>query len=265
MLNKLAFSLFILTGFAIPANAQLNKDLFPLDRQFKRGGFYIAPELNYLLTISDFEETASDNQGSYNYKVEPAGDFGYGLEIGWFHSFSRHRFVDYLEMGIGYRNFKGSAEHTGNYKSDTLRSSFSSSNTLSVQLAQLSFRATHVIQTGRHSLFTQSLGLNGNYFFSEKYIRDNPRYIQRFESFSNNPLIQLHLALGYAFQVSKKVLLIPSIESPLLNVYPIELRSGFEFFSAAYQPLIFKLRIQLLREDPVNCNAPTFNGPQPGF
>lgn len=260
LLCSLLLVLFL--NFGNLLHAQLNKDIFPLDRQFKKWGFYAAPELNYLIPSAKTSHHLTDKTGNYNFETEGSGKLGYGIELGGFYNFSNLVFIDYIEAGIGYRKFNGAATHKGTLN-DT--SNFYSENTLGLPLVVASIRATNVRQLGKHSFWTNSFGLNFNYFFSEKYIRSNP-YPLRFESFIESPNLQIHYQIGIGFRVSKKLLVIPSVETPLFDVIPFDgVKTGFKFFSHGYQPLIFKIRFLLLQEDPVNCNAPRFDGPQPGF
>ncbi len=250
-----------LFGLVNGLSAQMAKDVFPLNRQYRAGGLFISPELNYLLPLFPSTKKESDGNTSYDYDVNGSGKIGYGLEVGWFHSFKQERFVDYLEAGIGYRQFNGEAVHQGTLRSTNNTRSYASDNSFSASLIQASLRASHVSELGKNRFIVNSLGVNANYFVSEEYDRGTS-YPTRYEEFVENPLIQLHYQFGYGFRVSKLIYLIPSLETPLFNVFPInDISSGFKFYSLDYQPLIFKLRLMFLREDPVNCNAPVYNGP----
>lgn len=235
---------------------------FPLDRQFKKWGFYVAPELNYLITSAKTNHKLSDITGNYNFETEGSGKIGYGIELGGYYSFSNLVFIDYIEAGIGYRKFNGESIHKGLLNNTT---KYYSENTLDVPLMEASVRITNVRQLGKHSFLTNSFGLNLNYFFSEKYIRSS-RYPMRFENFIDNPNFQIHYQIGIGLRMTKKLLMIPSIETPIFDIIPYDgLKTGFQFFSHDYQPLIFKIRFMFLQDDPVNCNAPRFDGPQPGY
>ena len=257
------FKLFLLLLFISSLTyGQLVKDIFPLDRQFKRWGYYVAPELNYLVAPGTSSFDLTEGEKNYVFNVEGSGKIGYGLELGAFYSFKNLIFIDYIELGLGYREFKGSAIHEGIFN-DSIH--YYSENTLDVPFLQGSVRITNVSQLGKHSILTNSFGVNTNYSFSEKYIRSNP-YPLQFENFLSNPNIQIHYQLGFGFRVSKYLLVIPSVETPLINVFKFDgLKSGLKFFSHGYQPVIFKIRFLILQKDPVNCNAPRFEGPQPGF
>jgi hypothetical protein len=263
MRNTILISLFI--GFCINSFGQLNKDLFPLDRQYKRSGFYIAPELTYLLPIGSSNSSKQIDTLNYKFDVSGSGKIGYGIELGYFYTFKNPRLIHYLESGIGYRKFSGKAKHIGDITTQSSLSNYASDNTLAISMAQFSLRATHVKQLKRYSFLTNSIGINGNYTLSEKYKR-SISYPSQFDTFIDKLNAQVHYQLGFGFRISKSVILIPSLETPILFAFPFkDIRTGFDFFGHGYQPIIFKIRIMFLRKDPVNCNAPRFDGPQPAL
>lgn len=260
-------TLILTTFLSIHASTlgQMNKDLFPLGREYRRAGFYINPELTYLLPIGTSSYSKTQDTLNYDFDVSGSGKLGYGIELGYFYSFKKPRLIHFIEGGIGYRKFSGKADHQGTLRipSDTIN--FNSENKINVSLGQVSIRATHVKQLKRYSFISNSLGVNVNYLVNEKYERSNT-YPSQFDTFVGKFSGQIHYQIGFGYRVSKHVVLIPSLETTLLQVYSFdEIRSGFDFFSHGYQPLIFKLRVLLLRKDPINCNAPRFDGPQPAL
>lgn len=264
MLRKV-FSILGLLLFGTSLFCQMDKDLFPLDRQYRRSGFYINPELTYLLPIGTTKNTEAADTLTYQYEVNGSGKIKYGIELGYFYSFKKSKIVHFVEGGIGYRAFAGEAEHKGTLFLPSDTTNFSSSNTINYNLAQISLRATHVKQLKRYSFISNSLGLNANYAISEKFDRSSS-YPNNFDTFTNSFNGFLTYQIGFGYRITKHTILIPSIETTLLQVFPIdEVGSNFQFFSHDYHPIIFKLRIMLLRKDPVNCNAPSFKGPQPAL
>lgn len=262
MTIKAALTL-VLSVFSIVSYAQLDKDIFPLNREFKRGGFYIAPQAT--VSIGNKEENTYQNQdSSYHYKVTGRGKWGYGLEVGWFHSFKKARLIHYLDAGIAYRLFKGAAEHSGELTSLNGQQFFESENEFSNQYLVASIRATNATQLGKWTFLSTSLGLNYNYLLADDYERGND--YPRDETFLDDQSLQLHLQVGIGMRLSRQLIGIPYVETPLLTALPSDdINPAFPFFSAHYQPIIIGIKFLFLREDPMNCNAPTFDGPQPGM
>lgn len=262
-MRKTAITLF-LSAFAFISNAQLSKDIFPLNREFKKGGLYIAPQAT--VSIGNKEENTYQNQDStYNYEVTGRGKWGYGLEIGWFHSFKKARLIHFLDAGIAYRIFKGAAEHNGELTTSSGQQLFESENEFSNQYLVASLRATNATQLGKWTFLSTSLGLNYNYLLADDYERGSD-YPKSDETFLDDQSLQLHLQVGIGMRLSRQLIGIPYVETPLLTALPTDdLNPAFPFFSARYQPLIIGIKFLFLREDPMNCNAPVFDGPQPGM
>lgn len=258
MLKKITF-LTILTAFAIGGFAQLSKDVFPLTREFKKGGFYIAPLAT--VSIGNKEEGKySIVDTSYNYEVIGRGKWGYGIELGWYHSFKESYFIHYLEAGVSYRVFKGAAEHEGTLSTPQRSTLYKSDNTFSNQHLSAAVRAVNTKQLGKKSFLSTALGLNFNYQFAESYDRSE-FYPLNNEEFLNTTSLQLHLQVGLGFRVNRQLILMPTIETPLLTGLPTgNLNPAFPFFNAHYQPIIIGLRFMFIREDPMNCNAPVYQG-----
>ncbi|MEX2380579.1 MAG: hypothetical protein WD530_07530, partial [Vicingaceae bacterium] len=116
-----------LSVFSIVSYGQLDKDIFPLNREFKRGGLYIAPHATFTLGDKN-EDTYRHLDSTYDFSIDGKGKFGYGLEVGWFHSFKNARLIHYLEAGVAYRVFKGKAEHSGELTTLSGQQAFESEN-----------------------------------------------------------------------------------------------------------------------------------------
>jgi hypothetical protein len=263
-MKKKAALTIILSAFALLTYGQMDKDIFPLNREFKRGGLYIAPHATYTLGNNN-EDTYTNLDTTYNYSVDGSGKIGYGLEVGWFHSFKRARLVHYLEAGVAYRVFKGAAEHQGELSTLNGQQQFESENEFNNQYIVASFRATNATQLGKMTYLNTSLGLNYNYLLADDYERSAPDPPFE-EEFQADQSLQLHLQIGIGMRLSRMLIAIPYIESPLLTAIPQgNIKPSFTYFSTDYQPFIIGIKFLLLREDPMNCNAPTFDGPQPGM
>jgi len=258
MLKKLNLSILLII-FSTGSFAQMTKDIFPLTREFKKGGFYVAP----LATISignkaeDFYSTEDTN---YTYEVIGRGKWGYGVELGWYHSFKEPYFIHYLEAGISYRVFRGAAEHEGTLDNQLTKTTYKSDNTFSNQYISAAIRAVNAKQLGEKSFLSTALGLNYNYQIAENYERSD-FYPLDDEEFLKESSLQLHLQMGVGFRVSRQLILMPTIETPLITALPFDnLNPAFPFFNASYQPIIIGLRFIFIREDPMNCNAPVYEG-----
>lgn len=262
MKSRLIFSLISIAFlFPITIIAQLPRDVFPLSREFKKGGFYFSPQLTYTIGYND-DGGYSFQDSSYTYDVKGEGKLGYGAELGWFHSFKKKQFIQLVEAGAAYRIFKGTAEHRGTLTIGSQSQTFASDNDLNIQLIVASVRAKNVRQVGKHSFLSTALGINYNYKLSESLKRSGVYPLTNERALSTSSL-QLHFQIGIGFRVSRKLIIMPNIETPLLLLDNFmlnkleDLNPAFSYFSTKYHPLIFGITFQFLREDPENCNAPT--------
>jgi len=258
MLKKIILSTLLL-AFTIAGFAQLSKDVFPLTREFKKGGFYVAPLAT--VSIGNKEEGSySVVDTTYNYEVIGRGKWGYGVEVGWYHSFKEPYFIHYLEADISYRVFKGAADHQGTLSSPLGSKFYQSDNMFSNQHLSAAVRAVNAKQLGKKSFLSTALGVNFNYQLAESYDRSDFYPLDN-ETFLNKTSLQLHLQVGVGFRVSRQLILMPTVETPLLTGLPTgNLNPAFPFFNAHYQPIIIGLRFMFIREDPMNCNAPVYQG-----
>lgn len=243
--------------------AQLARDVFPFTREFYNGGFYISP----LATISfgnKIDGTFTSADTTYNYENTGRGKWGYGIEIGWYQTFEKSRFIDYVEGGLGFRRFAGAAEHKGDLAINTVPvSAFESDNEFAINTVTAVVRVVDVKQLKANRFFTYGLGANFNYTIADDLERETD-YPNSFEENQNGTFLQAHFQIGYGFKVSETLLIIPTLETPLVTAYPTDdLNPAFTFFSAKYQPLIIGLKFMIMRKDPVNCNAPSLMGSPP--
>jgi len=252
----------LLFGFSWAAKAQLPRDVYPLNREFKKGGFFISPQLTYTLAGNE-DGTTVFGDSTYQFENTGSGKMGFGLEAGWFHSFKQSYFIQLLEGAIAYRTFKGSVDHEGRLNTtDSSTQSFRSNNEFDAQFIVASLRAKNIRQLGKHSFLSLGLGANFNYLLSDDVERSATYpFSGREESAASNSL-QLHFQVGVGFRISRKILIVPSLETPILGVEDFsEIQTPFPYFNTNFQPLIFSLKIQFLREDPEHCNAPSYDGP----
>jgi len=258
MYRLILLSLVILLSNEL--SAQRIKDVFPLNREFKRGGLFIEPQA----TISFGNKDENDFQSSdslYKYTEEGRGKFGYGLEVGWFHSYKNPMLIHYIEFAAAYRFLQGEARHEGTLNHLGGMHSFESKNNFKNQYLTASFRATNATQLGDFTYLSTSLGLNYNYLLSSKYDREiaHPAFEEKFH---DEHSLQLHLKIGVGFRLSRQLVAVPSIETPLLSLLPTDnFNPALPFYHTKYHPVYIGIKFMFLRDDPLNCNAPTYNGP----
>ena len=64
----------------------------------------------------------------------------------------------------------------------------------------------------------------------------------------SNVVANIHYKLGVGFKLNDRIFVIPTIETPILNLYNFEkFKSTWGIFSSRYRPVIFTVRIAWLR------------------
>ncbi len=248
----------------VSTQAQMRKnrgDVFPLDRELRKGGLLIAPGLTYTLAGSKTDNSFSIEDTTYNYQAAPKGKLGFMLHLGWFHSFENPRLIDYIDFGLSYKYFTGEEQYKGSNNSIPFSEVYyESQNTFKDHNLGVFFNATNTYNYTPNAFISNSLGVNFDYTFIKNRDRSTAYPIYQ-ETFQNPSTAQLHYKIGFGFRVAKKLLVVPSIETPILSVYKFDNgKSTLQYFSSRYRPILFTLQFYFLRDKGVDCNAPTYNG-----
>jgi hypothetical protein len=254
-------------------------DVFPLDADFKLNGFYAGIGGTYMYPWKESDEKFYSKQ-TFNdttleiftsFQGKPSGKLGLYAEVGWFHSFQNPTFFHFLDLGLSYRQYKGSEDFSGNKKlvfSDSLGnvlgtapSSLSQSDTYSDQIVSFSANLTNHFHFSRYGFVQNGIGVNVDYFFSKS--RSGGPVFPGYEAkFLPDIQAQLHYRFGVGWKASPTILVIPSIELPLLTLYEFdEFRSALPYFSTRHYPIIFSVRIMFLRRISEDCVVPQYDGP----
>jgi len=254
-------------------------DVFPLDPEFSLNGWFAAFGGTYMFpirssnetyyTIQQFNDTTLETFAEYEGK--PKGKLGLYAELGWFHSFENPSIFHFFDVGISYRQYKGGEEFTGEYRSkmtDSLGNSFngpttmvSQSDNYSDQIISVVGNLTNHYHFSEYGFIQNTIGLNVDYFFSTSrtggasfpgYTVEFPAQIQA----------QIHYRFGVGWKASKTLLIIPSVEVPILTAYPFDnFKSSLPYFSTRHYPILFSIRIMLLRPLSEDCVVPEYDGP----
>jgi hypothetical protein len=259
-------SRLLLFGFLLSQvtllEAQVNRKTFPLSREFKKTGFSIAP----LATVSfgnkkDDLSFSNTPEVEYNYTETGRGTWNAGLELGYLKFIEVYKIGDYFEAAISYRRFSGVHYLEGK----VVRSPSGTSNSFSTELENsweyqtitAAFRVIDIAWQKPKGFITWGLGVNYDYRIADEVDSDFPEGYVTDQPFENKHALRAHFQLGYAFKMSKHLLFIPTLETPLVSILPTgNLKPSIQFLNVNYQPLIISLKFMILRKDPVNCNAP---------
>lgn len=194
-------------------------------RTYRLGGWMFAPGLTYTLPRVPKKESRD---------IDPHGRLAVYAEVGRFQVFYEGgNFFNYLDYSLAYKRLSGTEEYNDN------KSIFKQNFVLA------NFNLNNIIQLSDYTFIQNSLGVNADYKFSEKYENNNLSGNEN----TSNLLFSLHYKFGYGIKAKNNLFIIPSIEIPILNALEWENgKSTYGIFSSRYKPIIFSVRFAFLRE-----------------
>lgn len=224
-------------------------DIIPLDGKARRGGFYVAPGITY--TLSRFnnkeEEVFRGGDTSYTATYDPNGKMGIYLEAGWFYATRDPIIVDYWDIGLAYKNFRGGEKYESTFMRADSAAVFAGDGSFAERLITLHANANKFIQVRNYQFIQLSLGVNADYRLGSGYEHTGSPLMNN-HSFPPDLMGQAHFKLGYGFKVTGNVLVIPAVETPIFSFVPEDQGFGeLQWFSSTYRPLILSVRFLFLR------------------
>ena len=138
------------------------------------------------------------------------------------------------------------------------RTTFDDNTTPSAQNYLLgNFNINNVIQISDYTFIQNSLGVNLDWKFSETYESSFSSYNKN----SQELLFSLHYKLGFGIKATQRLFIIPTLETPILNVKQWEnARSDYGIFSSRYRPVILTVRFAWLIKPNKNACPPVPGG-----
>lgn len=201
-------------------------DAFPAPLQYKMKGWYFSPGLTLMppQTFSFVKDIIT------NESEGPRSKMGAFLAIGRYKIFEYPGIFRYLDYGLAYKSLRGKEVNTGEKFGDHFVSGH--------------FNLNNSIHINKYSFIQNTLGINADYAILRFNTGDSPSAF----------ITSLHYKFGFGYKVNKKLMIIPSIETPILNILPFEQgRSSMAYLSSRYRPMIISLRFLLLKEKFDEC------------
>ncbi len=191
---------------------------------WKPAGWHFAPGLTYMAPFKPKGENAPD--------VDPNGRLALYLEVGRWKLFPGGGNVfNYFDYSLAYKRLSGSEKFLDNksiFKQNFLLGNFNINN---------------VIQLSDYTFIQNSLGVNLDFKFSERMDAHALPEIQN----TQRLLFSLHYKFGFGYKATQRLFIIPTLETPILNVKQWErARSDYGIYSSRYRPVIFTVRFAWL-------------------
>lgn len=235
--------------FAQPMYGRRRDDIIPLDGQAKRIGWFIGPGITYTLPRFKNEEEEVFRNDSLRYLAtyDPNGRVGLYLEAGatWF--MRDPVILDYLDLGVAYKNLRGEESSTGTLWRGDTAAVIAGDGYFAERLVTVSFNANKFIPTRSYQFIQLSLGANADIRLGSEYSHTGDPLLNR-HAFPPDLIAQAHFKLGYGFKLTGRTIMIPTLETPVFSLTPADQGLGkLQWFSSTYRPLILTVRFLFLR------------------
>lgn len=214
--------------------------LVDLNGSYKMNHFFISPGLTFMLPNESKLLGGVDNDD-----INARGRLAYKFEIGEYYIFpGGGNIFNYMDYSLSYKKLSGIEIDINNTKSIFKK-----------RYLGLNYNLNNIIQLSNTTFLQNSIGLNLDFQLFERKPTPTP----------NNPkrlLLSLHYKFGYGFKIQNRLFIIPSIETPILNLRTWEnWKSTYGIFNSRYRPLLFSVRILWLkRPNPGDC-PPVYTDP----
>ena len=215
------------------SNKMIKQSLMDFNGQYRMQNFFLSPGLTFMLPM------ASDKE------FRQRGRLGLIFEGGAYHIFERGgNIFNYMDYGAGYKRLSGSEFMDINNKSIFKQNYISSF-----------FNINNIWQLSSKKFLQSSIGANLDFKFFEK---DTP-----LPNNTDKLNFSFHFKLGYGIKFNKILFVIPTIETPILNLKKWENgKSTFGIFNSRYRPIIFKVRLIWLKKLGKSDCPPVYTNPE---
>lgn len=233
---------------------------------------------SYQLTKSEsptFELT--DNNGIRGlYQVDPAGKIGFFAEVGMVNFpawkglvpikfLKKSRLLDYMDWGIGYKQYRGSETTNLDYTNalGEITSSTQSSGDFSNGFLYGRFSAHTLLYFGKKKIenarkyfVDNAIGFNVDYNLlrsEEQY--NNGINLEDFK-FHSKLQVQFHYSIGVGIRFNRAWMMVPGITLPIIGIRDYNgINSRMNWFSSTYWPIHAQIKFIKLFERPPKCGA----------
>lgn len=248
------YAALILLILSEAISAQYNRQLQPVyipGTAYRNTGWFISPGITYMLPVNRNESLTMYTDNSEFTDTIYSGDFSRSGKIGAYLEFGRHKFfsdrvllkhIDYgvhFKMLRGREDFSGVANAAGAFVPVISNSKFSDSHVGGF------FNASSFLQLTNKHWIQNSLGVNADVRIITRHV-GGAAYGADWQ-FPSMFLGQIHYKLGFGWKPEPGIYIIPSIETPILNVFPWDDgKSTLQYFTGRQRPFIITLKIQWL-------------------
>ncbi len=231
-------------------------------------GWFLGIGATYMMPYTPVSEniTSSDsvNQYTTSYFAQPkttfiksfTTQFGPFLEIGKF-KMNDKKIINYLDYGISYKWFRGGETYRKQtFVNNNLTSTNEVKGTYSDHLIAGNFNLGYRFDKNDNLFYVNGLGLNLDYAIIQKRTPTPAIPNGKYKDGPGSILGELHYFFGIGFKTSKRLIIMPIIETPIFAIYPFNhIVSTHGYFNSRSRPIVFKVRFMFLKKGSKSCPA----------
>ncbi len=235
---KLLFCFILITNLvSAQFYGRKHQPLVELNGSYNMNGWHFSPGLTYM-----WPNKIKWLGGQENSDITPKGRIGLYFELGRYHIFPEGgAFFNYMDYSVAYKRLSGS--ETQNDEKQIFRQNYVLAN----------FNINNIYQLSDRTFLQNSLGANLDF----KLWENNTQATN-----DKRLLLSLHYKFGFGFKLTKTVFIIPTVETPILNIRQWEqFKSNYGRFNSRYRPLIFSCRLLWLRAPSKGDCPPVYVNP----
>ncbi len=264
----LPFALTLVMGVSVlveDASAQFMSkrqfdELFPEKGRYRKSFWHFAPGITRTFSNDRHTETLLNQEDTLTYQEEynTKGSLGLYVELGRYIRLYDWVYFEYFDYALSFKQVKGQELFEGTWSGDSLQGNTNGTRSFNDYYLGLKGGLNNVIQVGDRSFLQNTLGAGVDY----RLIEGRSGAGDGFDG-TYPPKFQGHLyyKFGFGWRVSEKWYVIPSLETPVLNLYKWSNGlSTLEYFHTRHRPVILSLRFLILDETPAEDCPPVPGG-----
>ena len=244
--------IFLLIGFSVFGQYKKKpQDPFPKPPRYNQSGWFVGPGLTHQL-VNPQEKTiilSQNNDTILQSTFAERGNLRAYAEVGRYKIINNLYFFRYLDYGLAYKNYAGIENFDESLNISDLSIPVSSGqNTFSDHYASLFFNIRNLVPLKQKIFLQNSFGVLAEWAFLANRNNFQPGLMST-QKFAPRTRAELTYKFGLGYKYSDRLLIIPSVQTSLLNILPWD---GVDFilpyFSSNYKPVIFSLRFIFLNQ-----------------
>lgn len=234
--------------------AQRGKQKAPLygENAYQHRGWMFAPGITLSPSLTGNRFEILRGEGEQRNDTIYAGRFNPGSSIGLYAEVGRHKFVEnfyilkHFDYGVHFKMIRGKERFVGQVSNGSQLIETTNNARFSESFAGAFINASNVAQLSSNTWLHNSLGLNLDYRVISNRTAEG-FYGEIPQSFPDPLLVQLHYKLGFGWKADAGLFFMPTIETPILNLYPtLDGKSTLNYFSSEHRVFIISLRVMFL-------------------